>query len=138
LVSILRELNFPERYIQSKIDIDFRKYARTLIVEKQVKIIFKHENMLEKILRDVQKENYINIWLIRRDIDLTLYKLINFAINKKLIPAKQITAYRLLVKEFVIGENIPKDILFNVLPFLLRINNYNEKIKLCLESKSSN
>ncbi len=64
LISLLKELNFPVSHIQSKIDIDFKKYTMTLILERQLKIISKHESMLEKIISDVQKKNYVNIWVV--------------------------------------------------------------------------
>jgi hypothetical protein len=136
LIAILRKLNFPERYILSKINHDYHVFGENYYKERSKVMVVESFNFATNIaqksllcLSDPTK--------IKREIESIPKKCIDMIIVKKLIPRHEIDQYNSIVNQHnKTNQEIPKEILYkNFFPIVGLIDSW---IKFALSPNKLN
>jgi hypothetical protein len=126
LIETLRRLNFPERYLLSKINLDYNKFREYYAKVQLGRMLFECINLTINTIGNPLKYNN-DPEKFKSDIESIPHICINMIINKKLIPKDEIDKYNIEVDKYKIkNQEIPKEILFKSFPVAGFIDSTNK------------
>src|SRR6185312_9488578 len=114
LIAILRKLNFPERYILSKIIRDYHVIEEHYYKERSKRILIECCNFTRRIAENslIYSSEPMKM---KREIESIPKKCIDMIIEKKLIPIYKIDEYNSIINQHKkINQEIPQSMLFKI------------------------
>jgi hypothetical protein len=119
LIALLSQLNFPERFIFSKIKKDFEICKEFFYFEQLNRISTEYVKYFRNIQIKIQRNAYSDPMTLLEDIEIIPYKCINFIYKKKLIPIDEMNILKNTINHYIdTNQELPRNILFKILPKL--------------------
>jgi hypothetical protein len=129
IIQLLRQINFPEKYILLKLYHDFNIFKKEFDEEQNSRIFYECKKILNNIYKNAQRNVYSDPAKLQWDIESLPEKCINIIIKKKLIPSDEIDKYTFIINQYkIVNQDISKEILFKTFPIAGFIESMNKDI----------
>jgi hypothetical protein len=118
VVTLLRQLNFPEKYILDKIESDRLRSEEILYNHRCSKVLVRCNNLTNKLKKNTDIDAHTDPTKLKSDIESIQSQCISFIVKNKLMPKDLIDKYDILSKFFrMLKMEMPKFILFRIFQF---------------------